>query len=335
MTDRVPSAPPLRRSPRLQVESIASSTVFVTSDLEIVDLTTTPSATVEEIDEIDAIYEIFGNETFDCVYCHQSGHFIESCTMYRRLQCQRIYRQRKCNICMCRGHENVDCNHPMLVTLSDQCSDLCNMYHDVTMIRMFLKGLRINELRGLCKNINLPLNLSRKKMIQVMETLLIVTSKQVVINNIIKVIEHGLRECEVSRDTEENLALRRTMLMTKMVNVAAKARENVDKIADMVSHYTVNSYHDLQGYASLIDLFVLNRSSKQVRTEFPEMKAPTNDSECSICFESIAPANQIQTECNHVYCRGCMISYLKNRVDENHLDISCAMCRRELMCIFV
>lgn len=326
----VPSAPPLRRSPRLQVESIASSTVFVTSDLDIVDLTTIPSvATVDEIDEI------FGNETFDCVYCHQSGHFFESCTRYRRLQCQRIYGQRMCNICGRRGHENVNCNDPILVALADRSNDLCTLYHDVTMIRMFLKGLNVYELRGVCKNVNLPLNLSRKQMLQITETLFILMSKQVVINNIIKVIEHGLRECEVSRDTEENRALRRTMLMTKMANISVKARDTVDKISRIISHYTVNSYHDLQGYASLVDLFVLNRSSKQVRTTFPEWKVPTNDSECSICFESIAPANQIQTECNHVYCNGCMISYLKNRVEENHFDISCAMCRRQLICIFV
>lgn len=54
-----------------------------------------------------------------------------------------------------------------------------------------------------------------------------------------------------------------------------------------------------------------------------EMEEPKD---CTICFETFCKKNTVITNCNHFYCKDCMVSYLKS-ISATDKKPSCAMCR--------
>jgi hypothetical protein len=44
---------------------------------------------------------------------------------------------------------------------------------------------------------------------------------------------------------------------------------------------------------------------------------------CSICFDLMTPEQQISLTCGHSFCKDCLVGYLENRLNENHIDTAC------------
>jgi hypothetical protein len=214
--------------------------------------------------------------------------------------------------------------------------DEITLTYDVVMIRRFVKELHIHELRATFLLMEfMPMNLSRKQMMGIVESFLIGYSKKFLMDRIIKLIEHAIQDCDKISDSEERSA-RRTMLITKMANVANKAKSNQDKMDVLESMYRSRTMFELRMTATRYSMYVLNSCSKEVRTEFPEIQPAKEESQCTICFEMIAPIHQIQTECKHVYCAGCTVTFIESQSrDSSSSHMTCAMCRHPMTCIFV
>jgi hypothetical protein len=54
--------------------------------------------------------------------------------------------------------------------------------------------------------------------------------------------------------------------------------------------------------------------------------------DCPICYDEVNASEQIQTNCNHVYCAGCIEGFLEKETQktEDTLCVSCPMCRSEI-----
>jgi len=54
--------------------------------------------------------------------------------------------------------------------------------------------------------------------------------------------------------------------------------------------------------------------------------------ECPICYDEVNASEQIQTNCNHVYCAGCIEGFLEKEIQktEDTPCVSCPMCRSEI-----
>ena len=58
----------------------------------------------------------------------------------------------------------------------------------------------------------------------------------------------------------------------------------------------------------------------------PTKEIPKEEHECPICFEAIPYEKKIKTNCNHVFCSQCMLTYL-DHCNHGNKSPCCAMCR--------
>ena len=83
-------------------------------------------------------------------------------------------------------------------------------------------------------------------------------------------------------------------------------------------------------------LFSLFSSNSNVKT-YPKIcivKSTVSDltettTECSICFEYKIPDNICLTNCNHIFCVDCILTYHKTL--DNKTEMPCPMCRTSIV----
>jgi hypothetical protein len=57
-----------------------------------------------------------------------------------------------------------------------------------------------------------------------------------------------------------------------------------------------------------------------------EKEEPSDTFDCPVCLENVPNANGAITNCNHHYCRDCILNYA---ISCRHKDMRCALCRSE------
>ena len=264
-----------------------------------------------------------------CYCCGAEGHpSYESCIRVRRSMMANICAKDTCNICMRKGHVNDECLHPVIDYVVQKSKETC-LFHSVSMIREFLQKLRTNELRSLCFSMNLRIDLPRKEMLRLSETILCIHSKINLLEKMKQMVNHAIRQMqEPDEEVRHSLTTRLESYTRKMETLEKNLSQLFTKEKRPIS---------IHGAARKTSVYVLTRNAKHVRDQipalFPKFVAPTVSSECSICFEPVAPTCQVQTECNHVYCVDCMQAYMETCVDVCHP--SCALCRRPIEAIFI
>ena len=61
-----------------------------------------------------------------------------------------------------------------------------------------------------------------------------------------------------------------------------------------------------------------------------ELNENMNDDECPICYEIYSNNDLIKTNCDHNYCRECLIRYLKSLNEIPNKEPCCALCRQQI-----
>ena len=58
------------------------------------------------------------------------------------------------------------------------------------------------------------------------------------------------------------------------------------------------------------------------------LEEPTDDllQECSICYEDYKTSNSVKLDCEHIFCKECIVAIVKKRP----MVHKCAMCRHEV-----
>ena len=87
-----------------------------------------------------------------------------------------------------------------------------------------------------------------------------------------------------------------------------------------------NSFN--QNIEEIVPTIKLNIASNMDCTLFDEDTKITD--ECSICLEEIEQCKFVKLNCNHTFCKGCVIKTIKTN---NRSTLCCALCRSEISSI--
>jgi hypothetical protein len=273
---------------------------------------------------------VVANNPIECVYCDAVGdHLAETCTHpHTRTYYQMVHRSVKCNICMQNGHRNKMCKHSLIQEMKSRCEEIVT-FHNITMIRGFIRSLPLNQLRAICRAYQIRMDLSRTQLVSIVCYILTLQSKQQLTQKILKIIEKTMHENDRSVQTDEVKKVKHN-LVVKLVQTANKARTMDEKYARVMSKYAdVNL--DEAGYC--IDVYVMHRSDSRAKHAF-WMQPPPESRECNICFETIPPEKQVMTSCKHAFCKCCMFSYLESFKDKDAIHPPCPVCRTRTLAIF-
>ena len=61
---------------------------------------------------------------------------------------------------------------------------------------------------------------------------------------------------------------------------------------------------------------------------------PSNSSlECPICYENKQMIENVSLDCNHSFCKDCILNIFK--MNKNNQELACALCRHEIQCVKV
>ena len=77
-------------------------------------------------------------------------------------------------------------------------------------------------------------------------------------------------------------------------------------------------------------------TEKKAPIEFILRQTTTTTQECPICYDEIAPSEQMKTNCQHIYCAPCVNQFLyqetskQRQQKQQQIKVCCPMCRTEI-----